>query len=294
MVVHAEPCSSSTVGDQRSAQREQCRASRDPLERCPARVRHCSSVSRPARGRASLVARRLSRIALRALVVLWAFAPRTRPAHDSEERVDRRLAPANRDERRTESSMRIPRAFHGQEGPVARPRFELKIELDPPLQRLRLELFRRLNSHSLAYRQAAPNSRTLPPRLRVSDLRSALPARRSEVTTPSAPPLDIAADARDLIARRCFPSDQGIHCRPRVATRYRHVIARARAVELAAIGEFALRVEDVQIGRAGGVVGRARRLAIRHTSTGTRSPLLSLRRPSTVAHLRGSSRHRSS
>src|SRR5215831_8529083 len=73
-------------------------------------------------------------------------------------------------------------------------------------------------------------------------------------------PLNVATEARLLVLRDRLAGEHGVKCGAQIASRHRHVAPRSRAVELAAVDERALRVEEEEVRRASRVVGLRHRL----------------------------------
>src|SRR5204862_4703925 len=85
---------------------------------------------------------------------------------------------------------------------------------------------------------------------------TSLHANRVVVTGLAAgAPLDVAADAVNLLFRRRLAGEQRIHRGPQVAAGDGDVVPRPAAVELAAVIELALLIEQEKVGRAGRAVG---------------------------------------
>src|SRR4029079_12806005 len=68
---------------------------------------------------------------------------------------------------------------------------------------------------------------------------------------PGSTPLDAAPDRRPLVGVDRPPGNHGVDRRPDVSGRHRDVVSGAGVVELAAVDESTLAVEDERVGRAG-------------------------------------------
>src|SRR5690606_5972838 len=87
------------------------------------------------------------------------------------------------------------------------------------------------------------------------DLHGSPPSRSGVVGLSTRLPLDVAADARALVRVRRAAREHGVGRGAQVAARHRDAVAGPAVVELPAVGEAALAVEEVELGRARGAEG---------------------------------------
>src|SRR6478609_10576320 len=75
-------------------------------------------------------------------------------------------------------------------------------------------------------------------------------------------PLDVAADARNLLAARRIAGKQRSHGCAGITAGHGHIVSRSSPIELTAVGEFSVLIEDIQFGSASRVEGTGDRLAL--------------------------------
>ena len=76
------------------------------------------------------------------------------------------------------------------------------------------------------------------------------------------PPFDITPNTRFLVSRNRLARKRRVHGRAQILSRHGLAVAGTAVVKLTAVDEAALRIEEKEIGRAGGSVGLSDRLAV--------------------------------